>query len=86
MYKLKWYKSAKSEYSYWKKYHPSIATHIDELLKDMKINPFVGKGKPEPLKYNFAGHWSRRINRENRLVYKVQDKQIIIVFCRGHYE
>jgi len=85
MFSLKWYKSAEIEYLYWKKNNKAITARIDELLKDMKEHPFEGKGKPEPLKYDLAGHWSRRINRGNRLVYRVQDKQIIIVFCRGHY-
>ena len=86
MYELKWYQSAKSDYLYWQKHNTAIVTRIHELLEDMKVNPFEGKGKPEPLKYNFTGYWSRRINRANRLVYMVRDKTIIIVYCRGHYE
>jgi len=86
MYKIKWYKSAKKEYLHWVKHNKDIVDRINKLLKDTKVNPFEGKGKPEPLKHDFAGHWSRRIDRENRLVYKVSDSHITIVLCRGHYE
>jgi toxin YoeB len=56
------------------------------LLQDIQSNPFQGIGKPEPLKGNFSGLWSRRINDEHRLVYKVTDELIIVYSCYGHYE
>ena len=59
---------------------------INELIKAIKTNPFDGIGKPEPLKYDFAGFWSRRIDREHRLVYQIQDKNLLIYSCRYHYD
>ena len=56
-----------------------------ELIKDIERHPFSGIGKPEPLKHDFKGLWSRRITEEHRLVYKVNDEEIIIVSCRFHY-
>lgn len=56
------------------------------LLKDMQRNPFSGIGKPEPLKENLSGWWSRRIDEANRIVYYEKDDTIYILSCRGHYE
>jgi len=58
---------------------------INELLRDIKRSPFEGIGKPEPLRHELQGCWSRRINDEHRLVYKVEDHAIAIVSCRYHY-
>jgi len=58
---------------------------INELLRDVKRSPFEGVGKPEPLRYELQGCWSRRINDEHRLVYKVEHNAIAIVSCRYHY-
>ena len=58
---------------------------ISKLIKAIKRDPFEGSGKPEPLKHDLAGYWSRRIDQEHRLVYEVQDDAIIIVQCRYHY-
>lgn len=58
---------------------------IVELIKDVQRNPFTGIGKPEPLKHELTGLWSRRINEEHRLVYKVGDEEIVIVSCKFHY-
>ena len=62
-----------------------IYVKIVELIKDIQRNPFTGLGKPEPLKHDLAGYWSRRINDEHRLVYKVTDEAIVIAACRYHY-
>jgi toxin YoeB len=59
---------------------------ILELISDIQNTPFAGKGKPEPLKYNFKGYWSRRINEEHRLVYRITDEHIIIASARLHYK
>lgn len=59
---------------------------INELIRDIQITPFAGKGKPEPLKYDLAGLWSRRTDREHRLVYRVEDYDILIYSCRYHYD
>jgi len=58
---------------------------INKLIKAIKREPFDGIGKPEPLKHDLAGYWSRRIDQEHRLVYEVQEDAIIIVQCRFHY-
>ena len=59
---------------------------INSLLKNIDRTPFSGEGKPEPLKHNKQGYWSRRIDGVNRIVYKVTDEQIVIVQCKGHYD
>lgn len=55
------------------------------LIKDIQRNNFIGIGKPEPLKENLAGYWSRRIDSTNRVVYTISDGSIIIISCKGHY-
>ena len=74
------------DYTSWLTEDKTLLKKINELIKDIKSSPFEGKGKPEPLKYDLAGFWSRRIDREHRLVYKVQDGEILIYSCKFHYE
>lgn len=62
-----------------------IIDRIKTLIKDISRDPFKGIGKPEPLKNNWAGYWSRRIDQEHRLIYKISDTQILIAKCKGHY-
>jgi len=62
-----------------------VLKRINRLIKEIKRNPFEGIGDPEPLKHNWSGYWSRRIDREHRLVYKVNDANLIVVQCRYHY-
>ena len=62
-----------------------ILKRINMLIKDIKRNPFEGIGDPEPLKYNWSGFWSRRITKEHRLVYAVENDSILIAQCRFHY-
>lgn len=62
-----------------------ICRKIVELIKDIDRNPFKGLGKPEALKHDLSGYWSRRINREHRLVYKVTNEEIVILSCKYHY-
>lgn len=76
---------AKEDYAYWKKNDSKILNKIEQLLADIKIQPFAGLGKPEPLRYQKSGYWSRRINHEHRLVYKVVDDDIYVIQCRYHY-
>lgn len=59
---------------------------IVALIKDIDRSPFTGLGKPEPLKYEFSGFWSRRITDEHRLIYRVNDREIVIALCKYHYE
>ena len=70
----------------WTLIDKKIAKKIAELIRDIQRNPTGGIGKPEPLKENLAGYYSRRINKEHRLVYKIEGDTIIIVSCKDHYE
>ncbi|MCY3689368.1 MAG: Txe/YoeB family addiction module toxin [Gammaproteobacteria bacterium] len=74
------------EYLYWQKTDKAILKRINSLIKDTQREPFVGIGKPETLKHGLSGYWSRRINDEHRLVYKVADDRILIAQLRYHYE
>ncbi|HEY3847362.1 MAG TPA: Txe/YoeB family addiction module toxin [Acetobacteraceae bacterium] len=78
------------DYLYWCRHDTDTLRRINELIEAARRSPFAGIGKPEPLKGDFAGCWSRRITREHRLVYAVEgkpgsDQRIIIVMCRYHY-
>jgi len=77
--------TASDQYDYWSLNDKKIHDRIVELLKATVEEPFKGIGKPEPLKYQYKGYWSRRINKEHRLVYEVTNDTIIIVSCRFHY-
>ena len=82
---ISWATDAWNDYLYWQQTDKKILKRINTLVKDISRQPFEGIGDPEPLKHNWTGYWSRRINREHRLVYKVKDKQILIAQCRYHY-
>lgn len=84
--KLLWEERAWEEYCYWQTQDKKTLKRINELLKDIQRNAYDGIGKPEPLKYNNSGWWSRRIDSTNRIVYKQQDGAIIIATCKGHYD
>ncbi|QKF76882.1 Txe/YoeB family addiction module toxin [Arcobacter defluvii] len=73
------------EYMYWQQTDKQILKKINQLIRDIKREPFDGIGKPEPLKYELSGFWSRRISDEHRLVYEVSESYIAIVSCRFHY-
>ena len=73
------------DYLYWQKTDKKKLQRINELLKDIARQPFAGIGKPEPLKHQLAGFWSRRIDEEHRLIYTVQNDEILIAKCRFHY-
>lgn len=78
-------KAAFAEYNEWFETNSQIVSRIKELIRDIDRDSFRGIGKPEPLHGNWSGYWSRRINHEHRLIYKVSDTQILIVKCKGHY-
>ena len=82
---ISWATDAWEDYLYWQNTDKKILKRINLLIKDINRQPFIGVGDPEPLKHNWTGYWSRRINKEHRLVYKVKDKQILIAQCRYHY-
>ena len=73
------------DYLYWQETDEKILARIHELIKDVKRNPFSGIGKPEPLKHALQGYWSRRINSEHRMVYKVLEGAIFLAQLRYHY-
>lgn len=79
-------KNAWEDYTSWLKDDKKILKKINELIKDIQRTPFEGKGNPEPLKYDLSGFWSRRIDREHRLVYQVFNDEILIYSCRYHYD
>lgn len=79
-------KNAWEEYSSWFEQDKNVLKKLNSLIREIQRTPFEGKGKPEPLKYDLTGLWSRRIEREHRLVYKVEKNEIIIVSCRYHYD
>lgn len=74
------------DYLYWQKTNQKYVKKINELLKDISRQPFSGIGNPEPLKFQYTGYWSRRIDGEHRLIYKVKDDEILIAKCRFHYD
>ncbi|OFY47613.1 MAG: toxin YoeB [Bacteroidetes bacterium GWF2_41_31] len=74
------------DYLSWQKEDKNILKRINQLIKDIQRNPFHGIGNPEPLKYDLSGFWSRRIDREHRLVYQVFDNELLIYSCKYHYD
>ncbi|RJG00290.1 Txe/YoeB family addiction module toxin [Noviherbaspirillum sedimenti] len=83
--KLIFSETAWEDYVYWQKTDKKVLNRTNELIKAIMRTPFEGIGKPEPLKHGFAGYWSRRINDEHRIIYKVQDDSLLIAQCRYHY-
>ena len=83
--KLIWLTLAWEDYIYWQQHDKKTLNKINNLLKEIQRTPFSGIGNPEPLKHSLSGWWSRRINLEDRLVYKVLDDSIVILQCRKHY-
>jgi toxin YoeB len=79
-------REAWDHYIYWQDHDRAIIRKVGKLIEECLRHPFDGTGKPEPLKGDFAGYWSRRIDREHRLVYRVSDTALEIVLCRFHYE
>lgn len=73
------------DYLYWQKTDKKILARINRLIKDTQRSPFKGLGEPEPLKHELQGFWSRRINREHRLVYQFEKDVLYIIQCRYHY-
>ncbi len=82
---LTWTDDAWEDYLYWQTQDKKTLKRINKLINDVKRSPFEGIGKPEPLKENLSGFWSRRIDDTNRLVYAVDERAITIISCRYHY-
>jgi toxin YoeB len=83
--KLIWSTSSRDDYLYWQKVDRKIVNRINELIKSTIRTPFDGLGKPEALKGDLQGYWSRRITSEHRLVYKYENEAILIAACRYHH-
>ncbi|RAU17576.1 Txe/YoeB family addiction module toxin [Nitrincola tibetensis] len=82
---LSWTDESWNDYSYWQTQDKKTLKRINKLITDVKRSSFEGIGKPESLKENLSGFWSRRIDDTNRLVYAVDDSAITIISCRYHY-
>lgn len=85
MSKLSFSENAWQEYLYWQTQDKKTLKRINQLLQDIDRNGYIGIGKPEPLKGDLSGFWSRRIDDTNRLVYRLSDGLIEILQCKGHY-
>jgi toxin YoeB len=86
-YILDFTRKAKEDIEFFKKSgNKAVLNKINTLIEEILESPFVGTGKPEPLRYDLSGYWSRRINREHRLTYEVTEEIIIILSLKGHYE
>ncbi len=73
------------DYLHWQQHDRKLLKKLNTLIRECRRTPFAGTGKPEPLKGEFAGWWSRRIDQEHRLVYRVTDDALLIAQCRYHY-
>ncbi len=83
---IAFYAKALDDFYEWETTDKKIFKRIKELIKDITRNPFEGIGKPEPLKHELSGYWSRRINDEHRLVYKISNNTLYILSCKEHYK
>jgi len=84
--RLTWLPGGWEDYLFFQKQDPKTLIKINELIRDTMRSPFTGIGKPEPLRANLKGWWSRRITADHRLVYRVEDDALIIMQCRFHYD
>ncbi|CAN5717545.1 Txe/YoeB family addiction module toxin [soil metagenome] len=84
--RLEFKPQAFEDLQYWVQYQPKMAKRLLRLIEETQRNPFEGIGKPEPLRNELSGWWSRRIDDEHRLVYRVEEDVLIILQCRYHYD
>jgi toxin YoeB len=82
---LIWHDAAWADYLYWQGQDKKTLKRINQLIKDIERSPYEGIGKPEALRGNLSGFWSRRIDEQNRLVYRIQNEDCQIAQCKGHY-
>ena len=83
--KIHWSRRSVIERDYWKENNPKIYEKLYQLLEAIKENPYQGLGKPEALRFDLSGYWSRRLTRQDRLVYRVTDQVIEVLSCKYHY-
>lgn len=84
--KIQWDYDAWEDYLYWQTQDKKTLKRINLIVNDISRDPFDGIGKPEPLKGNLVGFWSRRIDETNRIIYAVEEDTVLIFSCRGHYD
>ncbi len=84
--KITFSKNSWEDYLSWQKEDKKTLKRINQLIKEIQRTPFHGLGNPESLKYDLAGFWSRRIDREHRLIYQVFDNELLIYSCKYHYD
>ena len=84
--KVVFQENAWEQYCYWQTTDKKILRKINDLIKEISRTPYDGTGKPEQLKYGHGNYWSRRINHEHRIVYRIVDESVIIATCRFHYK
>ncbi len=82
---LAWTQAGWEDYEYWQGQDRKTLKRINKLIHAIQRTPFEGLGKPEPLKENLSGYWSRRIDEKHRLVYRIDDSYITVIACRFHY-
>jgi toxin YoeB len=87
IYQIQWLEEAKSDLAFWLKNDKSMVKRIEHLVENIAISPEAGLGKPARLKHKLNGYWSRRINLEHRLIYKISTdtREVWIISCKGHY-
>ena len=81
-----WSDEGWEDYLYWQTQDRRTLKRVNELIKDIERDPFRGKGKPEPLRYEWQGYWSRRINEKDRIIYRIHNNQLEIAACKSHYD
>ena len=81
-----WSDHAWDDYIYWQTQDKKILNRINQIIKNIESTPYEGIGKPEPLKHEFRGYWSRRIDGYHRLIYRIKDNRLEIIQCRAHYD
>ncbi len=81
-----WLPGGWRDYLHWQEQDRKVLLRVNELIRDAMRTPFAGIGKPEPLKGNLTGWWSRRITQEHRLVYRIENQVLVIMQCRFHYD
>ncbi len=84
--KISFTEEAFLDYQYWQQHNPKLVERIHILIRDIVRQPFGGLGKPEALKHQLKGHWSRRIDSEHRLVYRIEREEVMIISVRYHYQ
>jgi toxin YoeB len=83
---IKFHEIAWNDYLDWQRTDKVMLKRINQLIKDIQREPLEGIGKPEPLKHDLSGYWSRRIDPTHRLVYQIENDVLTIIQCRGHYQ